>query len=109
MLLIKEGLTDPSELVRQACAEFLKRTMTVEKESQGSQENSPQLIDDLSHFFKIIDCKLMFVKEYYIQLPFIIMRYVLLLLGDDDLKLARYLETIINRLKYKAGVLHTDR
>jgi hypothetical protein len=31
MLIIKEGLTDPSQGVRDACTEFLKATMIVEE------------------------------------------------------------------------------
>ena len=50
MLIIKEGLTDPNENVRLACIDFLK----------------PSLNDDLSAIYKLIDCKIMFVKEYYI-------------------------------------------
>lgn len=53
MLIIKEGLTDPSEYVRSACFSFLNQTLQ-------SHEN------DYSYFFKIIDCKEMYIKEYYI-------------------------------------------
>jgi hypothetical protein len=51
MLIIKEGLTDPSQGVRDACTEFLKATMIVEEQKTFS------LIQDLSHLFKVIDCR----------------------------------------------------
>ena len=62
------------------------------------------LISDLSHLFKIIDCKQMFIKEYYIQLPFIIMRFIFHLSGEDDLQVAKYLGRVISKLKLKAGI-----
>lgn len=43
------------------------------------------VIDDLSYLFKLIDCRQMFIKEYYIQIPFIIMRFVFGIAGEDDL------------------------
>ena len=49
MLIIKEGLTDPSQGVRDACTEFLKASMIIE------EEKSYSLIPDLSHLFKLID------------------------------------------------------
>lgn len=36
MLIIKEGLTDPSQGVRDACTDFLKATMIVEEEKTFS-------------------------------------------------------------------------
>ena len=66
------------------------------------------LVDDLSYLFKIIDCKLMFIKEYYIQLPFIIMRLIFHLAGEDDIIVARYLESIIHKLKIKANLIRED-
>ena len=51
--------------------------------------------DDLSYLFKIIDCKQMFIKEYYIQLPFIIMRLIFHMAGEDDSIVARYLQKIL--------------
>lgn len=92
MLIIKEGLTDPSPGVREACFEFLKPTMTILVEEGGNpNEEGSELvqksvvIDDLSYLFKLIDCRQMFIKEYYIQIPFIIMRFVFGIAGEDDL------------------------
>ena len=103
MLIIKEGLTDPSQGVRDACTEFLKASMIIE------EEKSYSLIPDLSHLFKVIDCKQLFVKEYYIQLPFIIMRFIFQLVAEseEDVSVARYIETILTKLKSKAGVIDT--
>lgn len=70
MMIIKEGLTDPSQGVREACSEFLKASMIIE------EEKSFKMKEDLCYLFKVIDCKQIFIKEYYIQLPFILMRYV---------------------------------
>ena len=116
MLIIKEGLTDQNAGVRDACIEFLKPSMMSTGESQqevkddgaeGSAMNKPSLHlnEDLSYLFRIIDCKQMFIKEYYIQLPFIIMRFVFHLAGNNDLCVARYLESLLTKLKTKSGVL----
>jgi len=102
MLIIKEGLTDPSQGVRDACTEFLKATMLLEEEKTFS------LIHDLSHLFKIIDCRQLFVKEYYVQLPFIIMRFIFSLAGEEDIEVARYLQGILTKLKGKAGLLDNE-
>ena len=73
------------------------------------EEKSFSLIRDLSHLFKVIDCKQLFVKEYYVQLPFIIIRFIFSLAGEDDAGVARYLESILTKLKGKAGLLdHED-
>ncbi len=93
MLIIKEGLTDPSQGVRDACTEFLKASMIIE------DEKTFHLKEDLSFLFQLIDCKQLFIKEYYIQLPFIIMRFVFSLAGEEDLIVARYLEKILTKLK----------
>ena len=47
----------------------------------------------------------MFVKEYYIQIPFIIMRFVFHMAGEDDVRIAKYIECIINKLKLASGIL----
>jgi|LauGreDrversion4_2_1035121.scaffolds.fasta_scaffold35483_2 hypothetical protein len=44
-----------------------------------------ELIKDLSYLFKIIDCKLLFIKEYYIQLPFILMRFIFALAQNNEM------------------------
>ena len=62
MLIIKEGLTDPSEAVRVECIEFLKPLLFEKTEG----ENEAVLKEDLSQVFKLLDCKMIFVKEYYI-------------------------------------------
>lgn len=61
--------------------------------------------DDLSYLFKIIDCKQIFIKEYYIQLPFIIMRLIFHMAGEDDSIVARYLQKILWQLKIKSNIL----
>lgn len=99
MLIVKEGLTDPSPAVREACSEFLKPSMVT---AEG------KLAEDLSYLFKIIDCKLIFVKEYYVQLPFIIMRFLFELAGEDDLQISTYLERTLALLRAKAGLLPSD-
>jgi hypothetical protein len=72
-------------------------------------EKTFTLKEDLSYLFQMIDCKQLFVKEYYIQLPFIIMRFIFSLVGEDDLVVARYLEKILTKLKSKAGLIdHED-
>jgi hypothetical protein len=53
MLILKEGLTDPHEEVRYACYEFLGQTL---KECEN----------DYSKFFCFIDCKTMYIKEYFV-------------------------------------------
>lgn len=53
MLIIKEGLTDPDEQVRNACFEFLNQTLE-------NHEN------DYSVYFRLLDCKQMNMKEYYV-------------------------------------------
>lgn len=103
MLIIKEGLTDQSQGVREACMEFLRPSMTAD----GVDENGAEkrvLISDLSYLFKLIDCKLLFVKEYYIQIPFIIMRFVFALAGESDLVVAQYLESLFTKLMASAGL-----
>lgn len=45
MLIIKEGLTDDNEIVRNACSRFLQVTI-----------NSEEHKEDLSQIFKMIDC-----------------------------------------------------
>jgi len=50
----------------------------------------------------------MFIKEYYIQLPFIITRMIFHLAGEDDLIVARFLESILLKLKFKAGLIDAD-
>ncbi len=82
MLILKEGLTDQSLGVREACTLFLKPLLI----------NENGLIEDLSLLFKMIDCKQIFIKEYYIQLPFIIMRLIFHLAEEDETKVAKYLE-----------------
>ena len=89
MLIIKEGLTDQNPHVREACIDFLKASMT---EQEG---DTIKMKEDLSYLFKIIDCKQMFIKEYYIQLPFIIMRLVFHMAGEEDLIVAKYLQKIL--------------
>ena len=107
MLYIKEGLTDPNNLVREACLEFLKPSVCVP--NSGDKENKLEMVEDLSIMFKFIDCKSMFVKEYYIQLPFIIMRFMFEVTGDQDIILAHYCETLLKKLKRKAGLIeHED-
>ena len=63
---------------------------------------------DLSYLFKIIDCKQMFIKEYYIQLPFIIIRLIFHLAGENDLIVAKYLEQIILKLKVRSNLIVSD-
>ncbi|CDW89230.1 at hook motif family protein [Stylonychia lemnae] len=94
MLIMKEGLTDNNENVREQCIEFLKPSLF----------NEDGTLQDLSHLFKIIDCKKMFVKEYYMQLPFIIMRFIFHCLGEEEVKLCQYLEQILKRLRDLAGI-----
>lgn len=47
----------------------------------------------------------MFIKEYYIQLPFIIMRLLFHIAAEDDLIVVRYLQKILQKLKIKANIL----
>lgn len=61
--------------------EFLRPSMTVDGVDENGEEKKV-LITDLSYLFKLIDCKLLFIKEYYIQIPFIIMRFVFALAGE---------------------------
>ena len=87
MLIMKEGLTDPSEAVRFECIEFLKSLLY--KAREGQEERAPVMREDLSYIFKVIDCKMIFVKEYYIQLPFILLRFIFHCLGaEGEVKLA---------------------
>lgn len=60
--------------------------------------------DDLSYLFKIIDCKQMFIKEYYIQLPFIIVRLIFHMAGEEDSIVARYLQKIVQQLKINSNI-----
>ncbi len=110
MLIIKEGLTDSSIGVREACFEFLKQSMlevetTVQDEkgkvdsSIPEQEVKYSVISDLSYMFKLVDCKQMFIKEYYIQLPFILMRFIFHLVGENDVIVSSYLDRLLNNLK----------
>lgn len=55
--------------------------------------------------FKIIDCKQMFIKEYYIQLPFIIMRFIFTLAIEDDTVVSKYMEKILLKLRVKSGLV----
>lgn len=104
MLIIKEGLTDQSQGVREACMEFLRPSMTTVEGADENGAEKRELISDLSYLFKLIDCKLLFIKEYYIQIPFIIMRFVFALAGDSDLVVARYLESLLAKLRATAGL-----
>ena len=47
----------------------------------------------------------MFIKEYYIQLPFIIMRLIFHLAGENELVVSNYLEKLLNKLKAKVGLI----
>lgn len=106
MLIIKEGLTDQHPGVMEACFKFLRPTLTLlSEEEMGEDEAKITLIEDMSLLFKIIDCKQMFIKEYYIQLPFIIMRFIFTLASDDDTLVSRYMEKILVKLRAKSGLL----
>eukprot|EP00347_Sterkiella_histriomuscorum_P002311 403368647 len=94
MLIIKEGLTDSSEFVRAECIEFLKPSL----------QNEDGTFKEFSHLFKLIDCRKLFIKEYYVQLPFLIMRFIFHCLENQEIKLAEYLQSIIEKLKVLAGV-----
>lgn len=83
MLIIKEGLTDASEEVRGACIEFLRQSMMTEEQ---------EVIADLSYLYKIIDCNQMFIREYFLQLPLVLMRYVFHIVGENDIKVAHFIE-----------------
>lgn len=85
MLIIKEGLTDMNALVRESCINFLKQTILAH-------------LDDLSHLFLIIDCRKIFVKEYYMQLPFLILSLIFHVV-EDEMLLTEYLARIIKKLK----------
>ena len=62
----------------------------------------------MSLLFKIIDCKQMFIKEYYIQLPFIIMRFIFTLASEDDTVVAKYMDKILTKLRVKSGLLDSE-
>jgi hypothetical protein len=47
----------------------------------------------------------MFIKENYIQLPFIIMRLIFHMAGEDDSIVARYLQKILWQLKIKSNII----
>jgi hypothetical protein len=46
----------------------------------------------------------MFIKEYYIQLPFILMRFIFAVAHEDDLIVARYMGSVLNKLKRRSGL-----
>ena len=83
MLIIKEGLTDASEEVRGACIEFLRQSMMTEEQ---------EVIADLSYLYKIIDCNQMCIRDYFLQLPLVLMRYVVHIVGENDIKVAHFIE-----------------
>lgn len=117
MLIIKEGLTDQNAGVMEACFKFLRPTLTqeilseepaAEGEESAQQRVTLKLIEDLSYLFKIIDCKQMFIKEYYIQLPFIIMRFIFSVASEDDTLVSKYMESIVYRLRAMASLVERD-
>jgi len=63
MLILIEGLTSPSENVRLACIDFLSPTIL---------EN-----EDLSYIFKLVDCRVAFINEYYNKIPCLLVLAIL--------------------------------
>jgi len=63
MQIIKEGLTDQNEAARKGFSEYFTSSL-------------PDPTTDFSFYFKVLDPKLLFMKEYYSQLPMIIIQHV---------------------------------
>ena len=77
MLILIEGLTSHSENVRLACIYFLTPTIL---------ENE----HDLSYIFKLVDCRVAFINEYYNKIPCLLVLAILQILPDES-KLVTYL------------------
>jgi len=83
MIVLTEGLTAKDGQVREKFFQFLTPTIT----------------EDLSHIFKLIDCKMTFQNQYFARLPYLIVIALLKIL-EDPVILAEYLrDAVMENLK----------
>ena len=88
MIVLTEGLTANDEEVSEKFFQFLKPSIKT---------------GDLSHIFKLIDCKLTFQNNYFARLPYLIVVATLKILPDPAL-LAEYLrDHVMENLKLLLG------
>lgn len=81
MLILVEGLQSNNDAVREACIQFLSKSVT---------ENS----DDLSYLLTLVDCQLAFTDQYFTSVPSLLVIAILKII-QNEVALVEYLKDVV--------------